>query len=532
MAADWALLVVALLVAYDAGGAVLVGFVSLVRMIPATIINVLVDPGRFARPERGLVVVDAVRAGASLVAAIAIVAGQAWLVFAMVAVAAAAGALVRPTTMALLPAVARSPEELVSANVTNSLGEAAGTFVGPLVAGLVIAVAGPAPAAGLAAVACVVAAVVTSRCIVADAARPRRRSGRVSIPLVEGVRELSGRPPAAVIMSAFGAQVTVRGALTTFLAVLALEVLGLGEGGVGMLGAAMGLGGLAGAIGALALGSGTRLVPVALVSLALWGIPIAIIGVAAVPIVAVTALAVVGVANAILDVTGFTLLQRGIPSHARTAVFSVLEVLVGIGISVGGLLGSVLIEGIGTEMALVVTGLTLPLVAIAAWPVARRLDDDAVVPEHTAALLRSIPLFAPLPLGGLELLASGMRPASFAPGDALMVEGEPGDTYLVIEHGHVTVSSGGTLIREQGPNSGVGEIALLRTVPRTATVIATEPVAAWVIDCPTFLAAVTGHEQSAAAAEALVSERLEAPAGELEAPAADLEPDPGDAIRR
>jgi CRP-like cAMP-binding protein len=102
-----------------------------------------------------------------------------------------------------------------------------------------------------------------------------------------------------------------------------------------------------------------------------------------------------------------------------------------------------------------------------------------------------------------------MREASFAPGEALMAEGEPGDTYLIIERGRVTVSSGGTHIREQGPGDGVGEIALLKTVPRTATVVATEPVEAWAIDGPTFLAAVTGHEVSFAEAEALVTERLE-----------------------
>ena len=102
-----------------------------------------------------------------------------------------------------------------------------------------------------------------------------------------------------------------------------------------------------------------------------------------------------------------------------------------------------------------------------------------------------------------------MREARFEPGQALMAEGEAGDTYLIIERGRVSVSSGGEHIRDQGPGDGVGEIALLRTVPRTATVVATEPVEAWAIDGPTFIAAVTGHEISSAEAEALVAERLE-----------------------
>ena len=393
--------------------------------------------------------------------------------------------------------------------MTNSLGEALGTFVGPLVAGLAVAASGPAPAAALAAAASLAAAALVSWVTVADAARPRRSNRERTIPLVDGLRELSRRRPAAAVLSSLFAQVTVRGALTTYLAILSIEVLGLGESGVGLLGAAIGFGGLVGAVLSLALGTSRGLAPVAMVALAMWGVPLAVIGFLATPGVALVGLAVVGIANAVLDVAGFTLLQRGIPNRSRSAVFSVLEVGVGIGISVGGLLGSVLVSALGVEMALIATGLVLPVAALLALPFAHRLDDSAVVPEHHARLLRSVPLFCPLPLDGLELLATGMREASFAPGQALMAEGEPGDTYLIIERGRVTVSSGGTHIRDQGPGDGVGEIALLKTVPRTATVVATEPVQAWAIDGPTFIAAVTGHEVSSAEAEALVAERLE-----------------------
>ncbi len=147
VAADWALLVVALLVAYDAGGAVLVGLVSLTRMLPATVVNLVVDTSRFRRPERALVGVNLVRAAGAALVAGASVADATVLVFAAVAAASAAGALVRPTVLTLLPQVATSPAELVSANTAGALGESAGTFVGPLLAGLVIAQLGAAPAA-------------------------------------------------------------------------------------------------------------------------------------------------------------------------------------------------------------------------------------------------------------------------------------------------------------------------------------------------------------------------------------------------
>jgi MFS family permease len=245
-----------------------------------------------------------------------------------------------------------------------------------------------------------------------------------------------------------------------------------------------------------------------IVALLLWGLPIAVIGLVPSTGVALAALAVVGVGNALLDVSGFTLLQRGVPSTARSSVFSVLEVVGGVGISIGGIVGAVLVDRLGIESALILTGLTLPVVAVLVYPWARRLDRDTVVPERQADLLRGLPLFRPLPLTALEWLASGMRPVRYEAGAPLITEGELGDTYIVIETGRVEISFGGVVLGEEGPGQGVGEIALLRDVPRTATVTAIEPVEGWVFDRRTFLDAVTGHEHSRSAAHAVADRRL------------------------
>lgn len=505
---DWLLLVLALVLAYDAGGPTLAGLVPLFRMAPATLVSAVIDTGRFARPERSLPAVALVRAASAALIAGAVVLEWPVVVFIAVGVGSAATALVRPTTMSLLPATATTPGELVSANVGIAFGESLGTFAGPLLAGLVVSAAGPAQAATVAAVLCLVNAAAVVRVRIADAARPRASVSTKGFALASGLGELRRRPPAAAVMTSIGAQIMVRGALTTLVTVLAIDELGLGDSGVGLLGSAIGVGGLVGAAGVLAAGTHRRLSPMFVVALLLWGLPIVAIGLLPATAVAVTALAVVGVGNALVDVSGFTLLQRGTRSTARSSVFSVLEVIGGVGGSLGGVLGAVLIDRLGIEPALILTGLVLPVVAGVAWPWVRRLDRDTVVPERQAQLLRGLPLFRPLSLTALEFLAFGMRPVRYETGEPLMTEGEPGDSYVVIESGRVEVTAAGVVLGQEGPGQGVGEIALLKDVPRTATVRAIEPVVAWVVDRTTFLEAVTGHEGSSAAAHAVADGRL------------------------
>ncbi|MEO5965189.1 MAG: cyclic nucleotide-binding domain-containing protein, partial [Candidatus Limnocylindrales bacterium] len=250
-------------------------------------------------------------------------------------------------------------------------------------------------------------------------------------------------------------------------------------------------------------------------ALVLWGAPLIVIGGAPSPIVALLALGVVGIGNALLDVAGLTLLQRGSSNAGRAGVFAVLEVMASLAISAGAIVASALVAVLGIERALIVVGVLLPIAAVASWPWVRRLDREGVVPERRARLLRGIPLFAPLPLAALERLAGGMEEVRYAAGEALMTQGERGDSYVMVESGRILVTIDGHPSHEQGPGDGVGEIALLRAVPRTATVTALEPVDGFSIDCGTFVEAVTGHEGSARAATEVVRRRLgtDAPEG-------------------
>jgi hypothetical protein len=510
IAADWAFLIVVLVVAYDAGGAVGVGLLGLVRMIPATAIALFVTVPATLSQARVLLAINAIRAGATATAAALLAMnGPAVGIFACLAVVAGVGVLVRPTQNALLPSLARSPGELVASNVASSTGEGLGTFGGPVVAGLLVALVGPAVASAAVALAFVFAA-ATLAGIRAPSPQATTHGGReeAGLPFVDGLRTLAVRPATGLLIAAFTAQALVRGLLTTLTVVAAIELLRLGEPGVGLLNGALGAGGFVGALAAIALAGRRNLAPSFAVALTGWGLPIAVIGGWPYAGLAVVALLIVGVSNAILDVAGFTLLQRGIPDDRRTSVFRLLEGTVGIAVAVGSIAAPVLVEAFGVTGALGITGAILPIVAVATWPWVSRIDREAVIPERELAILRAVPMFALLPLTALERLAGSLVPLRFAAGDVLMREGEPGDRYYVVAEGRLDVSQGGRLLRHCGPGVGVGEIALLRRIPRTATVVAAEPTEVFALDSADFLAAVSGDARSAAAAERVVGERL------------------------
>ena len=512
-AADWALLVVLLVVAYDAGGTLAAGILGAVRVVPAIIAApfaaTLVE--RY-RGDRMLTAINLVRAaGAAATALVVATEVPVEATYALAAVVAGAGSLVRPIQTALLPAFARTPRELVAANVASSTGEGIGTFLGPLLAGLLVAATGSTAASLLIAAAFAGAAAAATGISFERAEDARGGVGAdhaSRFRLADAPRVLRRYPHAALLIGNFVVQVFVRGMLITLIVVASIELLDMGDTGVGLLNAAIGLGGLLGALGALGLGGGKHLARACMIALACWGLPLILIGAIPVAGLALAALFVVGVSNAVLDITGFTLVQRGVRNEDRVVMFAVMEGLFGIGLLLGSLAAPLLVALVGVRMGFVVAGAILPLIALLTWrPVVRGGRTAASAEEHLA-LLRRNPLFVPLPLTALDRLAENFVPKSFEPGELVMRKGEPGDHYLLIAAGEVEVSDDDRILRVCKPGDGVGEIALLRRVPRTATVVARTRVDGFAIDAPTFLAAVAGPT-AGAAAEAVARDRLE-----------------------
>jgi hypothetical protein len=405
-----------------------------------------------------------------------------------------------------VPFLARTPRELVATNVSASTFEGIAVLVGPAVAGILLTFSGVDVVLAISAAISLVAAFQVSR-LSPGPRVPAAGLGAVA-DLLAGARTVAEEPGPRLVISLFACQAFVRGLLNVILVVAAFRLLDAGESGVGFLNAAFGAGGLAGGLLGLGLVGLRRLARPFAAGLVMWGAPLALVAAWPHEIWALACLAVVGAGNAILDVSGFTLIQRGIDDAVLARVFGVFEMLVVTAVGVGSILGSLLVDQLGARLALVVAGGLLPVLAAASYRRLRLIDSTADVPERELAILTALPLFSPLPVTTLERLAARLRSAHAAAGTEIVREGEEGDLFYVISSGSVEVSQAGHHVATLGPRDYFGEIALLRDVPRVATCCARTDVELYTLERRTFVSAVSGHTMSAAEAKSVTEQRL------------------------
>lgn len=524
-AAECAFAVALSIAAYNAGGALAVGLVGLITVLPSAVLTPLLSPlVDRGRRERVLVAVSAMR-GAAMAGAAVVVAmgGPIWWVYALAAASAVAATLFRPAHSALLPTLSHTGRELAGANVVRGLLDSAGSLIGPLVAAVLLVFSDVAVVFAVAAAASLAGGLLVLR-LRYDAppkeAAPRRPA--LLAEAIEGIRAVGRRRDLQLILGLVAVQTFTRGALTVFAVVVAIEMLNMGESGAGGLMAAFGVGAVIGSLAASMLVSTWRLGGWFAIGVAVWGLPIALIGVFPQQAAALCLLAAVGVANALIDAAGFTLIGRLTPDAVMGRVFGVLESLVAVSIGAGSIVASALIEGIGIEPTLIVIGSICPVVALAAWWRLRRLDRSVGLVDREIGLLRQVPMFDPLPLPAVEQLARGLEPVTVPDGTTVFSQGDIGDRYYLIESGEADVLGDGRLVATLGPGEGFGEIALLRRTPRTATVVARTDLELQALTADRFCAVVLGFTPSARAAAASVDDELDrfSPGGASDAPPA------------
>ncbi len=507
---DWAYGVVVSIYAFQHGGATVLGVLGVVRYVSMATAGPFMSSlgDRFAR-KRVMVSSDLVRA-AIVTGATVIVAtdGPALAVYALAVASSIVSTAFRPAQAALLPSLARDPAELTAANAVSSTIESIGFFAGPAIAALLLAVASPPTVFALDAASFVwSAAFVAGLRVEARPASNEPKEKGFLTEVTQGYRTLLGDRNLRLLTALFFGQTVIAGASLVFDVAIALRLLRIGRPGVGLLEAVIGVGGIAGGFVALGLSRRKRPSFHFGVGVVLWSAPLLLVTAWPVVPAAVAMMALIGVGNSMVDVNGFTVLQRVVPEEVMSRVFGAVESLLIAGMGLGALLMPLFIATLGLRPGLAILGLAVTAASLAGMPGLRRIDATMLAPPGLA-LVAGNEILAPLSEAVQEELTRSLIEVDVPAGGTVVTEGEPGDRFYLIERGTAEVTKGGVAVGRLGPGDAFGEIALLRDVPRQATVRALEDLHLCALERDVFLEAVTGHSEANRLANAVVGRLL------------------------
>jgi hypothetical protein len=514
--ATWSFAIALAVYAFDVGGAAAVGLVGVLRLLPGAFAAPFAGLLGDTRSRRGVLVESAAATAATLVVATIAAAadGPAAIVFGAAAAFAVATSAYQPVQSALLPLVSRTPQELGAANVALSAMDNGGFLVGALGTGVLLAIGDPELVFGSAAI-----AAAGSSLVLLGVTRDRRpdyvdlpEPGEVVRETMSGGSTLLADPGLRLLGATLTLLVFFEGCVDVLVVVIALDLLGLAESSVGYLHGSWGVGALAaGAALALMLqrhslsvgiGAGSLVIGAAGVLVAAWPSTAT----------AYAAFAAFGGGYTLVEVAGKTFLQRLGADEKLARVFGFLETSRLAAMAAGSITAPLLIELFGVRGALLAIASLLPLLAVIRWGPLHAFETGAPVDSDRYSLLRKASIFEPLPVDTLERLCHDLTPLEVATGAEIITEGERGDLFFLISDGEVEVMEEGTLRRVQRDGESFGEIALLRDVPRTATVRATRQTRLLSLERDQFIAAVTGYPRSKQLTDAVIEERLRGPA--------------------
>jgi MFS family permease len=511
----WAYGVALPVYAYHAGGARAVGLLFFARFVLAALaspwIGLLVD--RWSR-RRVMLTSDLARSALMIgMTVVASTGGNPYAVYVIAVTSTIVAVSWAPAQAALMPSLVHSPDELTAANVVGNTISSVGMFAGPALGGVLLALSGPAAVFALTAGLTLWSAAFVLRVPRDPAPERPEEPPHILAELTAGFTAVLDRRALRVVIGLSGAQAIVDGALEVLLVVLALRLLHGGNASLGWLNTAMGIGSIFGAVVVAAYAARRRLAGGFAIGLLLSTAPLALAAAVSSLAPALILVGTIGVGAIFFQVNSVTLIQRSTDNEVMGRVFAFLGTLTLGGMAIGSIAAPALVDWLGTQGALIATGLSVPVLLVPLWPSLRRIDDEAVIAERPLELLRRIEIFANLPEAVLERLATGATPISVAADQVVVSRGEVGNHFYAIATGKAAVDRDDGTTRELGPGEFFGEIALLRDVARTATVRAVEPLQLFALERDDFLTAVTGHGPTLAATENIVTTRL--PAGAL-----------------
>jgi MFS family permease len=510
---EWASWIAIVTFAFTRGGPAEAGLIACVVFVPSILVAPAASIVGDRRPRAWMLLAAYLSEALAMgLTALAMAFGPALLAYAAATLAATSITLARPAHAALLPEIVETPDELAIANAASGTVEGLGALLGPLVTGLLVALGGPAAvylAASVLATGSTLAVLPIAR-----HAPPRPlhidEAHRTVLGLLgAGFHAVLADRRLTAVFAILAGVIALLGAFNVLVAIIATELLGGDDSTIGFVAAISGLGAVIGAGATGILAGRDRLASAYVGAAIVFAVAVALIGLDPPGGIILVCVAAAGFGWAFVYVEALTLAQRLAGDDVMSRVFGVMESTMMASQALGALAVPILTAAFGTLAAIVASGVGLALVVLIAGPTLIRAD--RVVPDHARKLraMRAIPMFGPLSAPVLERLVHGAHVEHAAAGQAIVTEGEVGDRFYVILEGAVEVTNHAGLHRRQAAGESFGEIALVRGVPRTATVSAIERTELLVLDRASFLEALTGQPRSRALADAESQRRLD-----------------------
>ena len=533
VSAEFGIWIALLVFAYGHGGATASTLIVLVQLIPcialAPLVGAFVDRGRPSRVLRAGYGLQAASM-AAVAAAIGLNAPP-WLVFVLAPLTAISLTMTRSPQAAILPAIVRTADELTAANAMTGWTDGAASLVGPALVGILTSVSGLTAAVAATSAMSFVALVLTVgvagpapaigslRDNCDESSGGEGRGGWIRNRVVQVMKTAESvwagagdnlgsaarNPQIRVLLTLHTFYFVVVGSLDLLCVILAVDFLHIGPGGAGFLNAAFGAGALFAVFFTAFLVGRRHLSRTLIAALSVTVISLALIGVVPRVVPAVLLISCVGLAGAVFDTTGRTLLQRSAPPEAIAGMFSIFESLMDFGLVTGAIVVRVALAIGGIRAALVAPAVCATLLMTVLWRRLRNIDATATVPQVEIQLLRSIPMFAALPAPSLEGVARQLVPVEVPPGTVVIREGDRGDRYYAVADGELTVSRSGRVVQTLAHGDGFGEIALIRDVPRQATVTTVKHALLYSLEKESFLETITGQVAAFSTAQTVIT---------------------------
>jgi CRP-like cAMP-binding protein len=496
--AEWAYVTVLSVHALREDGTIAVGFVGL-RFFVGAISSLVDTPSWLSRRGRNALGLISTARALGLAASAALVAAGAPLgvLLVLLALDSAASGQYRPAQSRIVRFLARSPQELVASATGTSTVKTLSQALGGVAGGTVLAVTTPAVvfagAAGLFVAAAALNFRVKTAELIAEDEPPAKVASawaRFSGRVVDAA-QVTRRSRLGGILVMSGLRTFVRGMWLAVAVIASIRLLHAGSAGVGLLMLAAGVGSLIAAPLSSLLLRRARVGTPAVVALVACGLPLAVV--AGVPVFNL-ALAVVvawGAGMALADITTTSIVYRLVETPMAPRVTGIIESTKLALEGLGGFLAPVLVLLIGVRGALWVAAVPLPLVAVTGWRMLHRMDANAGERAQLLELVHRVHWLHSLDVPSLENLVGRLAPV-FVPagGTDVVRQGDDGSLFYIVVSGNAEVLVNGFVVGAMSRGDSFGERALLRDVPRMATVRSLSPMRLLALSRENFLAAV------------------------------------------